>query len=128
MKFLKDSDRQYPLVATARVDYGHLVSGEPLPVAELPSDAIVTGGMFIVTETFDGGTFTVGDADDDDRYASGVSASAAAKTDLTITGHQYPLNADALVTWTGTADPLTQGSALLVIEYVREGRSNENQG
>lgn len=131
MAFLKESDRQYPLTAVVEISYSDLLSGVALPVAEVPNDAVVTGGQFVVTEVFDSGTtdtFTVGDTVDDDEYGSAIDGQAAATTVLTPTGYQYASNTDLVVKWTGVGDAPTQGKALLIVEYVRQGRQNENQG
>lgn len=131
MAFLKESDRQYPLTAVVEISYSDLVSGVALPVAEVPNDAVVTGGQFVVTEVFDSATsdtVTVGDADDDDEYKGGINAQSAGTTALVPTGHQYASNTDLVVKWTGVGTAPTQGKALLIVEYVRQGRQNENQG
>ena len=131
MAFLKNADRQYPLAAVVEISYSDLVSGVPLPVAEVPNDAVVTGGQFIVTQVFNSATsdtVTVGDADDDDEYKGGINAKSAGTTALVPTGHQYASNTDLVVKWTGVGTAPTQGKALLIVEYVRQWRSNENQG
>jgi hypothetical protein len=120
---VKDCGRQWVLASVTRIDHTMLQDGA-VAVSELPPDAVVVGGQLIVQTAFSGGTLDVGDADTADRYADGVAASVA-KTDLSVTGHQSAGTEEILVT--PSAAP-TSGEALLIIEYVREGRSNENQG
>ena len=119
----KDCGRQWVLSSVTRIDHTMLQDGA-VAVSELPPDAVVVGGQLIVQTAFSGGTLAVGDADTAGRYASGVTAGVA-KTDLSVTGYQTDATEEILVTPSGTP---TSGEALLIIEYVREGRSNENQG
>lgn len=128
---LKISDRQYPLSAMARFTFADLVSGTAAPVVELPPGAVVTGGMLVIETPFDSATsdtLVVGDADTADRYASAVDGQAAAATALTLTGLVTTTTTDIALTWTGVGAAPTQGAGYLVVTYIREDRSQENQG
>lgn len=131
MAFVKDSGRQTVLSAIARFTYEDFTSGTALPVIELPPDAVVVGGMFVLETLWNSATsdtFTVGDEVDDDEYASGINGKTTAYTALTPTGYQYTATKNIVVKWTGVSTAPTQGAGYLIVNYVREGRSNENQG
>ena len=131
MAFSKTSDRQYVLSARADFTYADFTSGTELPVIELPPDAVVVGGQFVVTTVWDSATsdtFTVGDETDDDEYGAAIDGQAAALTALVPTGFEYTATEDVVVKWTGVGTAPTQGAGYLIVNYVRDGRSNENQG
>jgi hypothetical protein len=131
MAITNSSDRQYPLVAVIGFDYTDFTSGEALAVAQIPADAVVVGGMLVFSTLFNSATsdtFTVGDGVDDDEYAAGVNAKTTAYTALVPTGYQYTANTDLVLKWTGVGTAPTQGAGFLIVQYVREGRANENHG
>lgn len=128
---LKISDRQYPLSVLTRFTFEDLTSGTAAPIVELPPGAVVTGGMLVVETAFDSATsdtLVVGDADTADRYAAAVDGQAAAATALTVTGLVTTTTTDIVLTWTGVGAAPTQGVGYLVVTYIREDRSQENQG
>ena len=128
---LKNSDRQYPLSAMARFTLADLTSGTAIPIVELPPGAVITGGMLVIETTFNSGTsdtLVVGDAADDDRYATAVSGQTAAVTALTLRGLVTTATTDLKLKWTSVGTAPTQGAGYLVVTYIREDRSQENQG
>lgn len=105
--------------------------GGVLDVAELPGNAIVTGGFISVTTAFNAATTAtvkLGDATDDDRYGAGLDVSAVGKVDLVPTGHVNTRLGDLTLTYTETGTAATEGSAVLVLEYVEVGKSEWTQG
>lgn len=131
MAFTQDSGRQYPLAAVASFTYDDFTSGTYLPMVEVPSDAIVIGGFLVIDTVFDSGTtdtFTVGDSVDDDEYGSAIDGQAAALTAITPTGYKFTANGTVGLKLTSVGTAATQGAGRLVVQYVRDGRSNENQG
>jgi hypothetical protein len=125
------TDRQYVLSAVVGFDYTDFTSGVAKVVGDLPADAIVTGGMLVLSTLFNSATsdtLTVGDAVDDDEYAAGINGKTTAYTALTPTGYQYTANTGLVIKWTGVGTAPTQGAGVLIVNYVREGRANENHG
>ena len=128
---LKISDRQYPLSALAPFTFADLTSGVAVPIVELPPGAVVTGGMVVIEAAFDSATsdtLVVGDAGDPDRYVAGVDGQATGATALVPTGYLTPSTTDITLTWTCVGAAPTQGAGYLVVTYIREDRSQENQG
>jgi hypothetical protein len=131
MPMTNDSGRQYPLTAIARFKFSDLVSGTYEPAIELPPDAIVTGGALVLETLFNSvtsDTITVGDVATGNRYKAGIDGKATAFTALVPTGYKYPSTKTVGITWTGVGTAPTQGAGYLLVEYIREGRSQENQG
>lgn len=128
---LKNSDRQYPLSAMARFTFTDLTSGVAAPIVELPPGAVVTGGMLVIETAFNSATsdtLVVGDATVANRYANNVNGKTAGATALTLTGFVTTATTDVLLKWTGVGTAPSQGSGYLVVTYIREDRSQENQG
>lgn len=122
--------RQWPLVAVMEFVLDDLTSGEAGRAVVMPGGSWVIGGGLVISEAFDSGTsdtIKVGDADDDDRYAAAVDASAAGHTDLTVTGHKYTDKKTIDLTWTSDGAAPTQGRGFLYVEYLIEGRGGEVQ-
>ena len=131
MPITLDSDRQYPLAAMVRFKFSDFVSGAYTPAVELPPDAVVTGGHIMFETLFNGetsDTFTIGDAAVGNRYKAAINAKTTAYTALVPTGLQYTSTKTVGLTWTGVGTAPTQGAGYLYVEYIREGRSLENQG
>lgn len=126
-----DSGRQYPLTAMVRFTFSDLVSGTYAPMIELPPDAIVVSGFLQLDTLFDSttsDTVTVGDVASANRYKAAINAKTTAFTALVPTGYQYTSTKTVGITWTGVGTAPTQGAGYLLVEYIREGRSQENQG
>lgn len=120
--------RQYPLVARQKFTYEDFESGVAEKAIGLPGNARVIGGEVTITTAFDSGTsdtIKVGDGDDDDRYAAGVDAQAAARTALTLTGYNHEVPDTIDITWTGVGSAPAAGEGYLEVHYVLESRSNE---
>lgn len=126
---IENTNRQYPLSAFVPFTYADLVAGNNV-AAEVPSDAVVVGGEIVITTPFDSttNTITVGDTDTSDLYESSVDAKAAARSPLVPTGKQYGQNGQIVLNYASTGPAATAGAGFLHVMYVREGRSNENQG
>ena len=130
MAFFKNDGRQSPAVAVVMFSLADFTEGT-LDVAELPGNAIVTGGFISVTTAFDAGTTAtvkLGDADDDDRYGAGLDMSSVGKVDLVPTGHVNSRVGDLTLTYAETGDAATKGEAILVLEYIEIGKSEWTQG
>lgn len=128
MAITKKYDRQYELTAVQEFTFEDLVSGEALEMVALPANAIVTGGELFLSTLFNSvtsDTILIGDAADPDRYAAGIDGKATARTALTPTGAKYATSDDVTLTWTGVGAAPTQGKGLLVVRYIRPGRSQE---
>jgi len=123
--------RQYPLATYVEVALADLPTGVAVAVTEVPGGATVIGGYFIVDTASDAATsdvIDIGDATDPDRYtASQINAKTAGATALDVTGFKYTATDDILVTRTETG-AATVFAGRLVLEYVIDDRTNENQG
>jgi len=125
--------RQYPLAAVVEVAFADISGETAVEVVELPAGAIVTGGQLLVQTAFDDtGTATVdiGDADDPDRFTASpvnVKATGSVPLDIDTNNAQYDVPAQITATLAAQNDDGTEGAFLLIVEYVVEGRQNENQ-
>lgn len=127
----KNASRQATLTAIQEFDFSDFESGVAQAAIEVPDGAVITGGFIVIDTAFNSGTsdtITVGDSDDEDRYAAGVNGASAAETDFTLTGYEYDSVDDVTITWTGVGDAPTAGSGRLVLEYIVSGRSHCTQG
>lgn len=131
MAITQSSDRQYELSAIVDFTYADLTTGVAADAIELPSDAIITGGHVYISVAFNSLTsdvIIVGDTDDADEYLTSTSIAAIGLTALTPTGVKLAAGKSITVTWTGVGTAPTAGTGQLVVNYIRQGRSNENQG
>ena len=133
MAITQNSDRQYPLQAIVDFGFADLTDSVADIAIDLPSDAIVTGGHIYISEVFNSTTsdvISVGDTDDDNEYLTAQTVAALGLTALVPTGVKILAGGKAitLLHVAGTADTATTGIGQLVVEYVRQGRSNENEG
>jgi hypothetical protein len=125
----KNFGRQYVLAATQTINFGDLVNGSAEVVLDVRPGARVIGGFLLVDTVWNGTTPTLdlGDGVDPDRYtATPIALDALGLTALDVTGYKYVESdtIDGTLVVTGTP---TQGSATLVIEYLLDGRVNENE-
>ena len=126
---MKVYSHQWPLVAVVPWVFGDLVTAVATAIANLPGDAIVTGGEIVVDVGTDFGTsctLDVGDDADPDRYtASPVDLQTPGRTALTLTGYKMVVSDDLVATPVIVGAAATVGSGRIIVQYVREGRSNE---
>lgn len=123
-----DVGRQDILAARAEITFGTTPAGDAsvtgtYKMVAVPAGAIVVGGFLAVT----GGTTAtvdlhVGDGGVSNRYADNVDGAAAATTSLTPTGYKYT-QPDTIDIMIDTAAPAASGGAILVVEYIIDGRS-----
>ena len=132
MAITQNSDRQYELSAVVDFGFADLTDSTADIAIELPSDAIITGGHLYISEVFNSttsDTLIVGDTDDPNEYLTATSIAALGLTALVPTGLKLTAGKNITVTHVaGTADTATTGIGQLVVNYIRQGRSNENQG
>lgn len=123
---VKNVNRQWPLVSVTRITAEDFADGANIALTGLPGNAIVTGGALIVQTVWDAATtINIGDEAVADRYADGVNLAALGRTALTLTGFQTPTPQDIL--GVASATTAVTGEALLIVEYVVEGRGGEVQ-
>lgn len=134
MSLLTDA-RQYPLLASVDIVFGDIPGSTLVNVLQLPQNSVVTKIDLVVDTAFAGGTthdLDIGDDVDPNRYsqticeidAAGIPANPPA-ADLSQTTDAEP---NITVTPTHTGGDPTSGAARLLVEYVIDGRHNENQG
>lgn len=134
MPITKDCGRQTVLSAEVDFTFADITDDAAAnPAIDIPAGAVVVGGELVVTTAFDSTTSDVadiGDGGDTDRYsATPVNLQAAGATALDVTGYRYTANDTIDIAWTpGTASTATAGAATLRIQYVMDGRANENHG
>jgi hypothetical protein len=130
------TDRQRVLAAYVEFTYADFTSGTFTPVFELPADAIVVGGGIVIDTQWNSATSAVLDVgtdtpDDDDEFtATQINAktqTVGTVVSLTLTGLQYTANANVGITVT-VVGATTAGAGRMWMEYIREGRADENQG
>ena len=121
---------QWPLVAVIPWTYADvLVTAVAIAIANLPGDSIVIGGDITVDVATNFGTsctLDIGDDADPDRYTSSpVDLQSTGRTALTLTGYKMLVTDDLIATPVIVGAAATAGSGRIIIQYVREGRSNE---
>lgn len=136
---------QYPLLAEFTFNYNDTmvdVNGNSVDfglaavrsnvdflVIPLPSGATVIGGDITVETAYVGptvATISVGDSASATRYGSAVSVLAAARTALTLTGFRGA-GEDIRIRLNTTVAVASAGKVTVRVEYVVQGRQNENQ-
>lgn len=124
----KHDDTMVPKAGGAAVDFGATnTTTTTFVTIPLPVGAVVVGGYIARTEAFDAATYdiTIGDADDDDRYLAEADLKAVGTTPLLTPGYvSEGQNIEVIIT---AADPCTAGEAILVVEYIVDGRADEVQ-
>lgn len=126
--------RQYPLQTSIDIAFGDVLGATETPVLDLPPNAVITGFLFVVDTSFSGGTthdLDIGDASDPNRYgrveldgSAGPSATQPVPSGFKTTNSEPQLSVSPVHVG---GDP-TAGAARLIVEYIIEGRHNENQG
>lgn len=131
MSITKDIGRQYPLVA--RVDFTYEsfgTSGVAEEAIDLPAGSHVTGGALVIEVAFDSATsdaIDVGDGDTANEYLSAQDVKTAVGSfPLVPTEKEYTAPGTIGIEWTGVGTAPSAGSGYLLVEYVMEDRSNEN--
>jgi hypothetical protein len=121
-------DTVVPKAGGAAVDFGLTNTTATTIVAiPLPVGAVVIGGYVSRTEAFDAATYniTIGDADDDNRYLAEADLKAVGTTALLTPGY-IGTGQDIEVIFEA-ADVCTTGEAIIVVEYIVDGRADEVQ-
>jgi hypothetical protein len=122
--------RQTPLVATVEFSFADFVSGVGAIACALPQNAVVTGGQIIIDTAFNGSVSVgaeIGDVGVVDRYLGVTSVLATGLTALVPTGYAVEnANRNVLIEITEGGTASSQGAGRLQVEYIVEGRSNEN--
>lgn len=119
----------YQAAAFVDFTYDNFTSGTAEVAIDLPDNSIVAGGFIVIDTAFNSATsdtLTVGDALDDDRYATGVDGQAAALTALTLTGYTHTTTKQITIKWTGVGTAPTAGAGRLVVEYVMNDKADFN--
>lgn len=124
----KHDDTMVPKAGGAAVDFGATNTSATTFVAiPLPVGAVVVGGYIARTQAFDAATYsiTIGDADDDNRYLVAADLKAVGTTPLLTPGYVGTgQNIEVII---NAADACTTGEAILVVEYIVDGRADEVQ-
>lgn len=136
MTLKNDPGRQWPLVAKQEFTYadfgdGAVTASTIFELLEIPQNAIILGGLLVVTEAFNSSgaaTISIGDGDDPDRYLGDTNLKATGATALVPTGYEYSaedtIDGDVAIA-TGAA---TAGAGFLIVEYMVDGRAHTSHG
>lgn len=128
---IRNSDRQYPLTAIVDFTLSDLTAGTAVPAVDLPQGAVVVGGELIIDTAFDSATsdtISVGDGGSAGRYGNAVDVQSAGRTALTLTGYKYTAVDTIDLTYAQSGAAASNGAGRLIVQYVVDGRGNENQG
>jgi hypothetical protein len=129
--FTPTGGRQTPLVAMATVSRAQMAdTATAVTVIKLPMNAVVIGGFIVVDTAYDTtstATVTVGDSGSATRYLTATNLKSAARTSFTTVGYVNSGGLDIVMTPTLADTDGTAGSVRIVVEYVIDGRTNENQ-
>lgn len=133
MPITKNTGRQEVIAATVDFTYADVPTTATVYEAlNLPANAVVVGGDFVVTTAWNTGTtatIDIGDVTTGNRYGNDIDLKTAARTALTLTGFTVT-NTQKTVNVTpalaGTA--ATAGAARLTVLYVVKGRAAFSQG
>ena len=132
MALTKPDGRQYSLVAQVDILQADFATGVGRAVIQLPQNAIVISGQLIVDTAFDSvtsDTGEVGDVTTASRYVSAVNLQSVGATALVPTGFKTTdVQTDIFFENTEVGSAGTAGVARLIVEYIIDGRHNENQG
>lgn len=132
MSITKQSARSDIKVAIIPFTYADFLgsSGVALPAIDLPQNAIVVGGSFVIDTAFNSATsdtFVAGDGGTVNRYASAVNGQIVARTALAVTCYKYTTPDTVDIRWTGVGAVPTAGAGRLILEYIMDGRSISTQ-
>ncbi len=133
---LPNDARQYSLSAYINLDFEDIPGSALVNVAEIPQGSVITFIELFVETTFAGGTthdLEIGDDVDIDRYTPTISeldGSAGRPANVPVAdGHKTVIGEENLtVTPVSTGGNPTSGAARLLVEYITDGRHNENRG
>lgn len=125
----KVRNHHWPLAVVVPFTHSDLTTATAEATTQLPPKATITGGSIVIDTAFDyatSGVIDIGDAADPNRYtSSAVDLTTAARTALTLTGYQTTAPTDITATPT-LVGAVSAGAGRLIIEYVVEGKGNEN--
>ena len=132
---LPQDARQYKLNAYIEFDFEDIPGAVLVNLAEIPQGSVITSGAVFIETAFSGGTThdaEFGDVDDIDRYSGTIvelDAAGIPTNDFTVDSSKTASN-DVFLTITPvhTGGNPTAGAARLLVDYVTDGRHNENRG
>ncbi len=135
---LPNDARQYSLSAFINLDFEDLAGSDPVSIAEIPQGSVITYVEAFIETSFSGGTthdLDLGDTLDPNRYSQAGpleidGAAGAPATPPSTTGYKTAGSGDENLDATPInvgGDP-TAGAMRIIVEYVTDGRQNENRG
>lgn len=128
---IREVGRQTKLTAVVELTYADLPTGVSTKVFNLPPNAVVTGGSFVVATVSNAATsesINIGDSASGTQYASGVNGKSAARTAFTAANLDKKYTAkDGIYVTRTEVGAATAGAYRLIVEYVVLGRVSEVQ-
>ena len=133
---LPNDARQYSLSAFITFDFEDIPGAVVIVLAKIPTGSVITSGLVFVEIDFAGGTThdcDIGDNDNDDRYSPTIieldGGAGIPSNTFTVDESKTAIDdEDLTLTPIHTGGDPTSGVARCVIEYVTDGRGNENRG
>jgi len=122
--YVNNTGRQEVISAVQVLDYKQIAVAGVYAALDIPPKAVLLSGSVKVLEVFDTGR-TAAIALDGDTLVAAAALDAVATTALTIPTKQYDSQVQATITTSGA---MTQGKALVIVEYVIEARSAFSHG
>ncbi len=125
--------RQHPEVLLVEITAANFAANNAVITFEAQPGSILTSGTLRVTEAFDGtaDTLDLGTPDDTDRYAADANLKTVANTtiapDFAILGGGSISN-KLVLTRTSTGTPTDVGKLVLLLQFVKFGKSYHTQG
>lgn len=117
-------DRQYPLTAVLVLNAANVGAGNGVD-ASIPAGSVVLRVVAFTATGFNGTTPTMTVGDGTTTFATAVDVASAGNETVANAPKAYPTGGTITATLAGTG--VTAGEAIVVIEYVRKNRHNENQ-
>ncbi len=122
--YVNNTGRQEVISAVQILDFVEIAVAGNYAAFDIPPKAVLLSGSVKVLEVFDTGR-TAAIVLDGDTLIAAAALDAVATTALTIPTKQYSAQVQGVITTSGA---MTQGKALIEIQYVLEGRSAFSHG
>jgi hypothetical protein len=129
MAIKKSSNRQYTLTASQAITFDEVVglSGVAQPAVQLPAGSSVLSCSVVIDTAFNSTTDAMA-VTGGGTTVTVSNAKSTGRTAGTVSGVVNAQDTDVTLAWTGTGGAPTSGAGRLIVSYVVNERSNENQG
>lgn len=130
---LFNREHQFAGAVVVPFAFSDLGTGTFVPALNLPTHAVITGGLLVVTEVSNSSstdTLAFGLTGAPTGFANNVNFKALAATALTVTGANVAMTGPSTlgITRTRAGTEGTTGKGVLVVQYVLAGRADFPHG